>query len=151
MEKDFDKDLIQLNVNARDREEAVKIAFNPLLRKGKIKEEYIQNVINSMNNIGPYFVLLPKVALPHARPEEGAIENAIGITVLNKPVNFGSESNDPIKYLFPLSAVNSGDHLDVLSTLSLLVEDESFFNVLDNANKPEDVLEYINNINRKED
>lgn len=151
MEKNFDENLIQLNVNAIDRDDAVKIAFNPLLKQGKIKEEYIQNVINSMKKIGPYFVLLPKVALPHARPEEGAIENAIGITVLNKPVNFGSESNDPIKYLFPLSAVNSEDHVEVLSTLSLLVEDEDFFNVLDNANKPEEVLEYINNIDRKED
>lgn len=147
--KNFDESLIQLKVEANDRIEAIRKSCKPLVDSGCISEEYIENIIKSMDKYGPYFVLMPRVAIPHARPEEGAIRNAIGITVLDQPVKFNSDENDPVKYIFPLSAVGNNDHLEALSLLSTLIDDKKFFEVLDNSQSPEEIIEYI--INRKEE
>ena len=84
------------------------------------------------------------MALPHARPEAGALESAIGIATLKTPVEFGSEANDPVKYLFCLSARNNTEHLEALADLAERLEDENFFKMLDNATGAEEVLAYLN-------
>lgn len=139
------EDLIQLNVEARDRDDVIRKAAAPLYATGKIEARYIEGIIKSINEAGPYFVLMPHVALPHARPEEGALADAIGITTLSTPVPFMSESNDPVKYVFTLSAVGNDSHLETLASLAELMEDSSFFSILDNATSAKDVVDYLKN------
>ena len=62
------KSFIRLGVVAADREEAIQKAATPLVDAGMIEKRYIEAIIRSMKDNGPYFVLLPHVALPHARP-----------------------------------------------------------------------------------
>lgn len=135
--------LIQLKVEATDREDAIRKAAYPLLKSNKVKSSYVDAIIQSINEAGPYFVLLPHIALPHARPEDGAIENAIGITTLKTPIKFGSSHNDPVKYIFTLSAINDGEHLQGLATLAELFEDKKFLNLLEQATLPNEIMDYI--------
>ncbi|MBW9213124.1 MULTISPECIES: PTS sugar transporter subunit IIA [Terrabacteria group] len=144
----FDKNLIQLNVEAKNREEAIRIAAQPLVDYKKISTDYVDNILKVLEKTGPYFVLLPQVALPHARSEEGALENAIGITTLKHPVEFKSETNDPIKYLFVISAIDNNVHLGALSMLAELFEKASFFEFLDNATSPKEILNYLKDVER---
>ncbi len=143
-------ELIQLDIIAEDWHEAIVKSAKPLLDQGKIKNSYIEGIIKSVEENGPYFVLLPKVALPHARPENGALEDAIGITVLRESVEFGNKDNDPVKYLFTLSATTNENHLKALSVLAELFENQEFFNILDNANTSQEVHDYIKNKERRE-
>ena len=94
--------------------------------------------------MGPYIVLTKHVALPHARPESGALESAIGIATLKTPVEFGNEDNDPVKYLFSLSAKDSSEHLGALADLAVLFEDKAFFELLDRTTDPKEIMDYIN-------
>lgn len=110
----------------------------------KVTESYVDDIIVGVKNNGPYIVLTEHVALPHARPESGALESAIGVATLKTPVEFGNEANDPVKYLFTLSAKDSSQHLSALSELAGLFEDKEFFNLLDNSNNPKEIMEYIN-------
>lgn len=137
------EDLIQLNVEAKDREDAIRKAAAPLLAAQKITESYIEGIIKSMHESGPYFVITPHVAMPHARPEEGALENSIGITTLKTPVEFMNKNNDPVKYMFTLSATGNDTHLETLATLAELVEDETFFKLLDSAQTPREIMDYL--------
>ena len=105
------ENLIRLNIEATDWEDAVRKAAQPLLEAGKVKQSYIDDIIVGAKESGPYFVLAQHVALPHARPEAGALESAIGVATLATPVEFGSEANDPVKYLFCLSARNNTELL----------------------------------------
>lgn len=136
--------LIKLNIEATDWEDAVRKAAQPLLDAGKVKQSYIDDIIVGAKESGPYFVLAQHVALPHARPEAGALESAIGIATLKTPVEFGSEANDPVKYLFCLSARNNTEHLEALADLAERLEDEGFFKMLDEATSAEEVLAYLN-------
>ena len=80
-------------------------------------------MITGVKENGPYIVLTKHVALPHARPESGALESAIGIATLKTPVVFGNEANDPVKYLFCLSAKDNMEHLNARAELAVMLED----------------------------
>ena len=97
-----------------------------------------------MKTAGPYIVITPHVALPHARPETGALESAIGIATLKAPVAFGNADNDPVKYLFCLSAKDNNSHLGALADLAELLENKEFFELLDKTNDPKEVIDYLN-------
>lgn len=140
------KELILLDVEANDWVDAIKKTAAPLVQEDKIKESYIDGIIDSVNENGPYFVLLPHVALPHANPEKGALEDAIGIAVLKTPVNFGNADNDPVKYLITLSATSSTNHLSALAVLAELFEQQEFFEMLDNAKTKDDVYTFLENL-----
>lgn len=142
------EDLVQLGVEASDWHDAIRKAAKPLLKSGKITDNYIDSIVQSMQEAGPYFVLVPHVALPHARPETGVLENAIGVTVLKNPIEFGNESNDPVKYIFTLSAKENSSHLDALADLANLFEDAAFFKVLDEAAAPAEVMAYLQAIHK---
>ena len=140
----LNEELILLNINASDWEDAIRKAAQPLVDEKKVTESYVDDIIVGVKNNGPYIVLTEHVALPHARPESGALESAIGVATLKTPVEFGNEANDPVKYLFTLSAKDSSQHLSALSELAGLFEDKGFFNLLDNSNNPKEIREYIN-------
>lgn len=135
--------LIRLQIQAKDWEDAVRKSAQPLIDEGKVKPSYVDDMIQGVIENGPYIVLTKHVALPHARPEAGAIESAIGIATLATPIEFGSEANDPVKYLFCLSAKDNMEHLNALAELAGLFEDEAFFKLLDHAQDAKEIMDYI--------
>jgi len=141
----MDEKLIQLNVEALDWEDAIRKSASPLLKEGKISEDYIAKIIESNRKNGPYFVLAKHTALPHASFKFGAKEKAIGITTLLNPVISGQTANDPVKHLFCLSATDQNSHLEALANLVELLGDETFFEMLDQAKCPSEVMTYIKN------
>jgi mannitol/fructose-specific phosphotransferase system IIA component (Ntr-type) len=143
LSKIINENLIRLNVSATDWEDAVRKSASALLENGKITASYIDEMINTCKEAGPYIVITKHVALPHARPEAGAKEIAIGIATLEHPVEFGNEDNDPVKYIFSLSAVDQNTHIQAMSELAELLDKEEFYDVLDKAENAEEVMNYI--------
>lgn len=136
--------LIRLNIEAEDWQDAIRKAATPLVEEHKIKESYVDEIINGVIETGPYIVITKHVALPHARPECGALESAIGIATLKHPVKFGNKDNDPVKYLFTLSATDNMKHLNGLAQLAELFEQQEFFKLLDEATSAEEIMNYLN-------
>lgn len=145
LSKIISESLIRLKVSANDWEEAVRKSASALLENNKITASYIDEMINTCKEVGPYIVITKHVALPHARPETGAKEIAIGIATLEHPIEFGNEANDPVKYIFSLSAVDSSSHIQAMSQLAELLDKEEFFSVLDKAESAEEIMNYIRN------
>ena len=137
------EELIQLDVEASDWEDAVRKASQPLVDAEKVTSAYVDDIVAGVRDLGPYIVIAPHVALPHARPESGAIEPAMGVVTLKTPVAFGS-ANDPVRYLFPLSATDNDGHLGALQSLVEILSDADFFASLDGASTPAEVVELIN-------
>lgn len=135
--------LIRLNIEVDDWESAVREAAQPLVENQKVKPSYVNEIIKGVKELGPYIVITKHVALPHARPEAGALECAIGIATLKHPVKFGNKDNDPVKYIFCLSATDNTKHLNALAELAGLFEEKEFFELLDRAKTPEEIIEYI--------
>ena len=53
-----------------------------MVKNGTIEERYIDGMIETVKNLGPYIVIAPGVALPHARPEDGVIEPSMSLVTL---------------------------------------------------------------------
>lgn len=139
----LDESLVLLDVEASDWEDAIRKAAQPLVDNKKVTPSYVDDIIKGVNELGPYIVITEHVALPHARPESGALESAVGIVTLKEPVEFGSADNDPVKYLFPLSAKDNDSHLGALQSLVELLSDPDFFAKLDSASTPKDVVDLV--------
>ena len=136
--------LVRLHIHAKDWDDAVRQAAQPLIDEQKVKPSYVDDMIQGVKETGPYIVLTKHVALPHARPESGAIDSAIGIATLATPVEFGNKDNDPVKYLFCLSATDDTGHLNALAEFAGLFENKAFFEMLDNAEDAKEVIEFLN-------
>lgn len=144
MLSDFvDESLISLKLEASDWEDAIRKSAAPLLHSNKISNSYIDAMIKMTKEAGPYIVITKNVALPHARPETGAREIAIGIATLKYPVEFGNKDNDPVKYIFCLSATDSESHVKAMAELVELLDKADFFDVLDKAENPRQVMKFI--------
>ena len=137
------EEFIQLGIEVGDWEEAIRKSAAPLLSGGKITAEYIEKIIETTQTLGPYIVVTKHVALPHAPTQYGALDLAMGITTLKTPVVSGNESNDPVKYLFCMSAKDSESHLESMAELVDLLSDQKFYQVLESAKEPKDILNYI--------
>lgn len=133
---------IQLDGTAKDFEEAIVLAMKPLLEDGVITKSYVDKILEIYHETGPYIVITKQVALPHAPAEAGAKKLAMGITRLTDPVKSGHETNDPVKYLFALSAPDGNAHLQALSEFVELLSNEAFYELLEKATK-EEIIDYL--------
>ncbi|WP_251545311.1 PTS sugar transporter subunit IIA [Limosilactobacillus caecicola] len=140
-----DPELIQLNVEASDWKDAIQKAVKPFVDHHKVTKEYSKRIIEIAEETGPYIVIAPHVALPHASSKDGVLADAIGLTTLKEPVKFGNKDNDPVKYLFTLSSVKPEGHLDQMAELVQLLQKDNFYTQLDQAQSVQQVDSLVNN------
>lgn len=135
---------IQLGIKANGWEEALYLAAMPLLKKKVITREYIHAMIESCKKSGEYIVILPNIALPHARPDQGAMDLGLSITVLSEAVSIAQKQ---FKYIFTLSAVDNQKHLKAMSQLINLLEDKVFYDLLSSSTDSVQIYDYIESYN----
>ena len=129
---------VQVGVNAKDWEDAIAKAAAPLVKKGSVEESYVQGIIDSVKENGPYFVLTKHIALAHTRPECGVNRMDLNFTLLDTPVKFGKEELDPIKLIITLAATDSNSHLDVIADLTdILIDEELVKKILSSVSAEE--------------
>lgn len=132
---------IQLNLATNSWEEAFYVAATPLIEAEIVSRRYIDKIIQTTYEEGPYMVISDHVALPHARPEDGAKEVGLGIMVLKEPIKILGKT--PMKYIFTLAAVDSKKHLTALAELVALIDRPDFFNMLDSVSSKEAAYQWI--------
>ena len=130
---------ILLNAAAQDWREAVRLGGDLLLCDGCITEHYIQAMQENIEKLGNYMILFPYIAMPHARPDEGALCSAFSIVVLQSPIPFGSDAQ--VQIIITLSAVDYETHTQALKDLMYLLENTPFYDGLIRASSASDVLE----------
>lgn len=135
------KDLIQLKVPAADWEAAVRAGGALLLQAGKCDSAYIEAMVRTVRESGPYMVLAPGLALAHARPEDGAREVGLSLITLKDPVEFGSQANDPVSVVISFCATDHESHVDLLKALAGFLRNEGNQALLKSAANIQQVLE----------
>lgn len=142
------EELIQQVDSVSNWQEAVGLAAQPLLANGYIEESYIQAMIASINETGPYIVLAPKVAVPHASPDAGVHQLGISLLQVKEPVDFSEDDDDDkkVQLIFVLAAVDSTAHLRALQELALILDDEEAIDSLIAASDPREILAIIEKI-----
>ncbi len=137
------EDFVQFDVEAEDFLDAVKKALQPFLTAEIVTESYVDSILQVYQTSGPYIVITKNIALPHAPIEAGALKLGIGFTRLKYPVISGNKANDPVLYLFPLSASDNQSHLRLLAELADLFSTPEFLQVIESVSNKKEFLNYI--------
>jgi len=124
----------------KDWEESIKIASKPLLEKNIIKKKYVEAMIESIKKLGFYVVLRENLAMPHARPEEGAMDTGISLLKLKQPVNYGDEK---VYLVIVLASKDSDSHTEILMKLVELFQDDESIEELIKAETIEEVRRVV--------
>ncbi len=133
-------DVIQVVEQANGWRDAVAISCRPLIENGSIEPRYVDAIYRSHEAIGPYYVVGPGIAMPHARPEEGANKLSLALTLITDGVSFDADENDPVKLLIVLAATDSTSHIEAISQLAQLFDNERDMQALLTAKTPQDIL-----------
>ena len=137
------KDTIQLLNEVTDWEEAIRLASKPLLEGHYIKEDYVTAMIDNIKKFGPYVVMSPQVAIPHARPECGVNRVGMSLLLLKRGVAFSTDGEERVQIIIILAAVDNETHLQALAQLStLLMEEEDVAHIINSTSKAE-ILDII--------
>lgn len=136
-------DLIKAKFKAASRDEAVTESGRLLVNQGLADQSYIQAMLKNVEVNGTYIVISPGIAMPHARPEEGALDIGLSIVTLKEPVVFGHPKNDPVKIVVGLCAIDHQSHLKALTELADILMDEKKVERITSAETAEDILEII--------
>lgn len=136
----FQESLVKLNVSAKGWEDAIRQGGQLLLEQGYIEPSYIDRMINSVHEFGPYIVLFPGFALGHCSSGSDVLKTGISFITLETPVVFGHEDHDPVSMVACLSTINADEHMEMLMAVAeILSEPESFEKLL----SVKDVGEFI--------
>ncbi|WP_144631501.1 BglG family transcription antiterminator [Priestia megaterium] len=134
---------LQLTDSADDWKSAVRLAAKPLLNYEYIEPSYIEAMIKSVEQLGPYIVIAPKVALPHARPEQGVNRVGMSMLRLKEPVYFSTEKQHGAQLIIVLAATDNETHLKALSQLSMMLSENDNIDKLIAMNTKQEMLALI--------
>ena len=136
------KENVQIVESATDWKDAIRISVQPLEQHGYVESRYKEEIISYVESMGPYIVLAPYIALPHARPEQGVKESQIAVTLLQNEVRFAGEEK-PVKLLIALAASDNNRHLDALMSISEILQNEDTVQKILNSKDKEELYSYF--------
>lgn len=124
--------------------EALHRCVEPLVADGSVEQEYADCLVKNVEDHGPYIVLLPGVAMPHA--VEGAVgtnREAISLMIAKTPVHFGDadDADTTATVFFTLSDVDADSHLQNMQRLAAVLSNPEVVDRLLKLENPEELLE----------
>ena len=137
------EDNVSFHYPAETWEDVIRHGGQLMVDAGFIEPTYTEAMIDVVRDMGPYIVLAPGLAMPHARPEMGAKQVGTALVTLEKPIDFGSPENDPVSVAVFLCAPNKEEHIQLLTDIATLFEDEEFLDAAVNFESIEDVEAFL--------
>lgn len=141
----LDKNLVAFYDEAADWKDAIKLSCCKLIEEEYCTGEYVDQVISCVEQLGPYIVLIPGLAMPHSTMNaKGVIKSGIAFTQFEKPVVFDGfedyETKEAVSF-FTLCAENPDEHMENMRKLFTVLSDEQILQRVFNARSAEELLE----------
>ncbi len=111
---------IYLDLKALSKEEAIRLAGEKLFENGYVEKGYIDSMIERENTMTTYMGM--GFAIPHGTNEGKKYVKNSGIVVLQFPE--GVDFDDEKAYIVLGIAGVGDEHLEILSKLAILLDDE---------------------------
>lgn len=144
----LNEDTIYLNQEATNWEDAIRVSANPLKNLGYVKDSYIEAMIENVRKLGPYIVIAPKVAMPHARPEDGVNKVSMTLTTFKEEIYFSGKEQHKVKILISLAPKDNQTHIKALACLTKMLSKKENIDKILNSKDKDEVLEVINKYSR---
>ncbi|MCK9245864.1 MAG: PTS sugar transporter subunit IIA [Anaerolineaceae bacterium] len=135
--------LIAVNVHVKDWEDAVREAGRLLVEDEAVEPRFVQAMIEVVKEFGPYIVLAPGFAMPHAKAEAGSIKTSLSLITLAEPVEFGNPENDPVYVVAALTAKDHDEHIGALSQLADVLANDGVVEEFAAAETEDEILKIV--------
>jgi PTS system ascorbate-specific IIA component len=139
----IDSKAMVVGAEAESWQAAVELCGNLLVEADIAEERYVEAMVRTVDELGPYAVIAPGVAIPHARPEDGALRAGASLATLRTPVEFGAEENDPVDLLFGFATTDADAHVELMQALANFLGEQENLEKLREARTAEDALEVL--------
>ena len=136
-------EMIEVGVHVQDWRSAVLATGQLMVRAGAVQDRYAEAMVRVASELGPYIVVAPGVAMPHARPEDGVRRTSVSLVCLANPIEFGNEENDPVETVIGLAAVDHDAHIEIMEQLATLLDMPHVVESIKGAATPEAVRAII--------
>lgn len=133
---------VKLNVSAKDKYEAIRIAGELLVNAGHAEPSYVDSMIERENSLSTY--MGGGLAIPHGTSESKGTIKSTGLSIVQLPegVDFG-EGN--VAHLVIGIAAVGDDHLDILTNVAMICSDDDNLELILKASTPEQMIEIFEN------
>ena len=135
-----DTQIVACNVRAADRDEVADKLGKMMVAAGVITSSYITAMKKVMDDLGPYCVIAPGIALLHAHPQDGVLKPCLGVITLKPPVPFNHSQNDPVEIAFALGAVDKETHISALAELADQLSRQEFIQAIKSSNDENELV-----------
>ena len=142
LESLLENNSIALSQKAETWEEAVEKCMLPLINSNAVERRYLEAIIKKTNELGPFYILAPGLAMPHERPEKGVNKDSFSFVTLKESVKF--PDGQEVDILIGLAATSTDIHNgEAIPQIVSIFDDEDAFEKIREAKIPEDIYEII--------
>ena len=134
-------DLVQLGAVAQDKIDAIRKAGDLLVRAGCVEAGYVDGMQARERTMSTY--LGSGVAIPHGTFDELTLIKRTGISFVQVPSGVEWEPGEKAYVVVGIAAIGD-EHVELLSRLAQVVEDEGLTRSLIEATDPAVVVECLN-------
>lgn len=132
--------VVQVEMNECDWKHAIRLGSKPLLENNSIDNSYVEDMISTIDRIGPYFIIGDDFALAHASPEAGVNRLAVSVTVFTKPVHV---SERQFRVLLVLTPIDKKSHINIIADINQIIADNDKYSRIKNVRTKEALLELL--------
>lgn len=137
------RERVKAGVSVSNWEEAVHEVGGLMVSSGAVEERYVEAMIQTVHELGPYIVIAPGIAMPHALPEKGVIEPCMAILTLDPPIPFGNPDNDPVMIVVAFGAVDKEQHVEALRQMAQVLSQDKNTEALKQAESVDEIVEIM--------
>lgn len=134
---------IRVQATATDKEDAIRQAGELLVSSGCVKPAYVAGMLEREGTMSTY--LGNGVAIPHGMYENHADVLKTGLSVVQFPagVLWDEDDEDELAHLVIGIAAKGDEHMNILSNLAEVIEDEEIAEQMAQTSDAEFVLEQL--------
>lgn len=131
-----------LNLQASDKEQAIRFAGEQLVKGGYVEAEYVPAMLEREKLTSTY--LGESIAVPHGTIEAKDRVLRTGVVFCQYPqgVRFGEEEDEVARLVIGIAARNN-EHIQVITSLTNALDDESVIERLANTTSVQEVLDLL--------
>ena len=133
---------VKLNVPTTDKESAIRLAGELLVKAGHVSPSYIDGMLGREETMSTY--IGNGVAIPHGQFDDKSNIHSTGISVVQYPEGIVWDSDeDETAYLVIGIAATADEHVGILSNLAEAIEEEESAEELVRATDPMMIIERL--------
>ena len=122
--------------------DAIRMSCAPLEADGSVTADYKEEIIRAVERYGPYIIIMPNVAIPHAQKCTDSVKRtAVSFLKLKKPVCFmdGEQKEYYVQNFFTLACCDAEAHIKNLTELVELLMKQEFVKEFERLTSEQDL------------